>query len=209
MVRVNPVGKKYGRLFVTDSFIYDKGVKKWLCICDCGNKIYVVAAHLNNGNTKSCGCLSRELSSKRSYKHGGKAHKERLYSIWKNMNARCNASEDHNPICYKYYTSKGIKVCDAWRDYSSFRDWAYLNGYNDEKTLDRINGEGDYCPENCRWCSRVQQQNNISSNKRYDVNGELLTKREIAEKYNLTYDAVSGRLKRGWTIEKIINTPLM
>ena len=209
MTKGNVVGKRFGRLVATDNFIHERGVKKWLCVCDCGNQVYVEAAKLNNGNTQSCGCLAREKSSERFYKHGGKAHKERLYSIWKNMNARCNANEEHNPVCYKYYASKGITVCDEWKDYKVFKEWALVNGYTDEKTLDRIDGEGDYCPENCRWCSRVQQQNNISSNKKYDVNGELLTKREIAEKYNLTYDAVSGRLKRGWTIEKIINTPLM
>lgn len=200
-------GQRFGRLIVLSEHKSSSQGTMWLCKCDCGVIKYIHAKQLKRGNTQSCGCLSREKSSERRYIHGGKANSERLYSIWKNMNSRCNAKESTNEFLYRYYGSKGIAVCDDWKDYKNFKEWAMNNGYTDELTIDRINGNLGYNPENCRWVTRKIQSNNLSNNIKCEINGQTLTISEIAEKYNLTYNTVKGRLRRGWDIIEIIETP--
>lgn len=116
----------------------------------------VPARHLKNGAIKSCGCLLREATSKRRYKHGESNGRlvTRLYIIWTNMKRRCFYPKDIN---FHRYGGRGITVCPEWRNnYSLFRFWAILNGYQNNLTIDRINNDGNYEPDNCQWLTKPE-----------------------------------------------------
>lgn len=137
-------------------------------------------------------------------KHGY-AHKEPLYGVWKSMKARC-----YNPANNRaqFYLGKGIVVCDEWRnDYEVFRKWAYENGYRKGLSIDRINNDGNYEPSNCRWATARMQTNNQSRNRMLTYNGETFTMSEWAEKLNISYGTINHRVQRGWSMERIVNTP--
>lgn len=133
--------------------------KRWLCQCDCGKKTIVDGRDLRKDSTKSCGCLLKEEVKKRNIKLNtkhGDAH-TRLYHIWQNMKDRCYRSRNKR---YKYYGGRGIKVCDEWFDYISFKLWALNNNYKENLTIDRIDVNGNYEPSNCRWITIQEQQKN-------------------------------------------------
>lgn len=135
----------------------------------------------------------------------GYAHKEALYETWKNMKRRCYDSTNKRA---KFYSEKGVIVCEEWRnDYSAFRSWALANGYKEGLTIDRIDNDGNYCPENCRWATAKMQANNQSRNRMLTYNGETLTMSEWADKLNITYGTINHRVQRGWSMERIVNTP--
>jgi hypothetical protein len=163
----------------------------WECQCDCGNIDIVRDNNLITGTVKSCGCQKKENISKATTKHGfAKPNKEeRLYRIWKGMKRRCNSKNDKR---YDRYGGRGIKVCEEWdNDYVAFRNWAYANGYDDtapqgECTIDRIDNDGDYCPENCRWADKLTQMNNTSKNRYIEFNGEKMTISQFARVMNIS-----------------------
>lgn len=157
-------GKRFGKLVAiepTQQRLHGKVI--WLCKCDCGNLCKILSSRLVSGHTKSCGCYSSERTTELNTTHGG-SH-TRLYSIWDSMKTRCNNSKSKT---YSYYGGKGITVCLEWeKDFATFRDWALDNGYAENLTLDRIDGEKGYCPENCRWATWHEQRVN---QKRGDKN---------------------------------------
>ena len=153
-------GQKFNRLTV----LYPKGVKNghmtFLCECECGNTIVTDGYKLKSGNTKSCGCLRREVTGARARKHGMK--NTRLNSIWRSMNYRCNnpKTKDH-----AIYYDRGIKVCDEWKnDFLAFYKWAIENGYSDDLSIDRIDNDKGYYPDNCRWATAKEQRSNQRRN---------------------------------------------
>jgi hypothetical protein len=135
------------------------------------------------------------------YKHG-KSNKERLYEIWKNMKKRCR---DSSLKCYKNYGGKGIKVCKEWQeDYMLFRNWAYRNGYEENLYIDRINNNKNYEPNNCRWATMQEQQNNRTNNRICNINGLTASLADICRKYNVKYKKVWKRLSLGWELEEAL-----
>lgn len=201
---VNLDGLKFGRLTVIRQVESDKwGKSRWLCCCSCGNEIIVNANNLK-AKTNSCGCLKKELLHESKIIHGD--YKKRLYHIWCLMLARCS---NQNRPEYIHYGGRGIKVCKEWiNDYSVFRQWALSNGYADNLSIDRIDVNGNYCPDNCRWATAKMQANNQRTNRFLSFNGQTLTLSEWADKTKINQDAIYGRLKRGWTIEQSLTIPL-
>lgn len=183
------IGKKYGRLTVLKRVDLDRKEPTVLCRCDCGNEIKVSANSLRTGNTKSCGCIAHEILMYRNIRHG--LHGTKLYGVWKAIRQRCN-----NPNCddYKWYGMKGVKVCEEWEDFKNFYDWAMNNGYKEGLTIDRISFDGDYCPENCRWITIQEQQENKRNCKIIEYNGESNTISYFAKKYNIKRSTLYDRI---------------
>jgi hypothetical protein len=206
-MKIDLNGQKYERLTVVSFVgIGNKGDAMWLCRCDCGTFVTVACRKLRGGSKKSCGCLSREWNEKNlgllQLKHGG-TH-TRLYSIWHSMRQRCNNVNASN---YKDYGGKGVKICKEWNEFAVFREWALKNGYTDGLSIDRIDGNKDYCPENCQWATRKEQSVNRKSVILIEYGGEKLTSVDWSRKIGGNDGLVGRRLKMGWPIEKAITTP--
>ncbi|RAT01407.1 hypothetical protein A6E27_23020 [Bacillus cereus] len=172
-----------------------KGKLVWKCKCDCGNTTYQVTYYLEHGRSKSCGCLSKERRARGFNTTHGLKHKNiRLYTIWKNMTSRCR---NKNATGFSDYGGRGIRVCDSWSDYENFYNWAICNGYNDELTIDRVNNDGNYEPDNCKWAT-VQEQ---ARNKRNTVRINGVSLRDIAEEKGFNPELAIERHYRGVTEE--------
>lgn len=154
-------GKKFNRLTVIRKTDIRQNRKiMWECVCDCGTVLLVQSSNLRNGNTKSCGCLQREKVLNMKMKHGKSG--TRLHRIWKAMKTRCSNPNFHQ---YRDYGGRGITVCEEWeQSFESFHEWAIAHGYTDELTIDRINNDLGYCPQNCRWATRKEQNLNKRNN---------------------------------------------
>lgn len=195
-------GQRFGRLTVIG--LKDTNTRKtfWICQCDCGNLKEVRSDSLIAGNIRSCGCLKREQDKKnlinpsiiKSQDAGFKCSNTRLYSIWQKMRGRCyNIHDTH----YHRYGGRGITVCNQWReDFISFYKWAMENGYKDNLTIDRIDNDGNYCPENCRWATQKQQARNRSTNVNITIGNSTRTLTEWCEIFNVDYCKAVERYNR-------------
>lgn len=213
--RENMCGKRFGRLVVLEK-LQERNKHRsvlWLCKCDCGNTIKAPTSSLTTGNTTSCGCLRKENSINACTKHGftSNGKLEKLYLVWRHMKHRCTSPNDKS---YKNYGGRGITVCDEWyNSYLAFREWAYENGYSEnynrlECTIDRIDNNKGYCPENCRWTDSVTQANNKSNNYYITFNNETHTASEWGKIVGIKGYNITRRIKAGWSIEEALMTPL-
>lgn len=197
-------GQRFGRLKVCEfSHIY-KHMSYWKCVCDCGKTHTVCGACLTAGRIKSCGCLHAEKSKERATKHG-QAH-TKLYYVWQSMIKRCEKEKDPS---YVNYGARGISVCPEWHDYKIFYTWANNNGYEVGKSIDRINNDDNYCPQNCRWATRIQQNNNTRRTIKIKYCGKTKTLTEWVNLLGLNRNTIYARLYcHGWTIKKALTTKI-
>lgn len=205
---IDLTGQRFGRLVVEKrgkTKVRKNGgtIVYWICHCDCGNIVEVVGGDLKRGCTQSCGCLAREAARKRLTKHGMAG--TRLYETWQGMKDRCYKEQD---CAFKYYGKNGIKICDEWQEFEPFYKWAIANGYSDDLTIDRIDVNGNYEPSNCRWATRKEQANNKTTNRHISFEGETKTLKQWSETLGISHQTISSRLKRGWSIDLALNTPV-
>lgn len=197
------IGKRFGRLTVIaeGKKIVNCRQATWICRCDCGTVTGPIRGNiLRRGDSHSCGCLKIEKLIDRSTKHG-KCH-TRIYHIWAGMKERC-----YNPDAPKYsrYGGRGINICEEWiNSFDAFYDWAMANGYSDNLTIDRIDNDGNYCPENCRWSTNEDQCNNRKHHILLEINGETKTVAQWAKESGVKYSTIYARHIRGLTGESLI-----
>ena len=197
-------GQKFNKLTVIKRLENSKwNETQWLCRCDCGNKVILTYGKIAYGHTKSCGCYKIEVTSKNKRKHG--LRNTRLYRIWNSMKQRCN---NPNSSAYKDYGNRGIKVCKEWgNNFLNFYNWAMNNGYEDDLTIDRINNNEGYYPNNCRWVTSSQQANNKRSNVVLALDNEVHNISEWCRITGLTRSTITHRLQRGWSVSDTLTIP--
>lgn len=205
---IDLTGQRFGRLVVieqAEDYISPKGAKRvrWFCQCDCGNTCVAHGSSLKGRQTSSCGCLQRKRTKEanKSKRTHGKKH-TRLYHIWTGIKQRCL---NQNTKDYLRYGGRGISICEEWKDnFQAFYDWAIVHGYQDDLSIDRINNDKGYCPENCRWISNKAQANNRRANHQITHNGETHTITEWSEITGIERCTILWRLKAGWSVEKAL-----
>ncbi|MBP5422456.1 MAG: hypothetical protein J6Y78_08465 [Paludibacteraceae bacterium] len=187
---IDLTGQRFGKLVVLeqDKSINDNKHSRWICKCDCGNTKSVISYSLRKGITKSCGCIGPHGKKGVNKTHG--MSKTRIYHEWLSMRGRCLPN---SPNSYNYY-QRGITVCEEWlNDFMPFYDWAIANGYDDSLTLDRINNDSGYSPDNCRWVKNDVQQRNKTNNIKIMYEGEEYCLKTIAEKLGFSYKTIYQR----------------
>lgn len=199
---IDLTGRKFGKLTVVKKHSKDKwGGWNWLCKCDCGNETVVSGGHLRGLKIKSCGCSKKE-SKNFTHKMTG----SRLYAIWQAMKSRCYYEKNVN---FKNYGGRGITVCQEWQEFLPFYEWAMVSGYDEnakrgECTIDRIDVNGNYEPNNCRWINCKQQANNTRRNHFIEHNGKVQTVSQWANELGVKPDSIFNRLQKGFTEEEAL-----
>lgn len=205
-------GQRFGRLTVLR--LYNrrqqpcgKHYYTWWCKCDCGNEKEAPGRSLKNGHVQSCGCLHREVAGCSARTHGGS--KTRLYKVWVGIKCRCY--EENNPA-YKHYGERGVSMCDEWRtDFTAFRDWALSNGYADNLTIERIDNNGNYSPENCCWIPQTEQPKNRRNCHFITYNGETKTLSDWSRELHIARRSLRDKEKQlgdgALAIESVLNSP--
>lgn len=197
MKRVNHAGKYYGKLYVLK---YDHTDKKnywtyWKCLCECGRIVEFRLDVLKKA--VSCGCSRKG----RGWKHGMSGTGS--HRSWLQMIARCNQPSSTG---YKNYGGRGIKVCYRWRDFTAF--YKDMGDRPDGGSLDRIDVNGNYCPENCRWATFKEQQNNRTNNRLVEVEGQIKTLQQWSDSTGLNCKTIETRLRKGWSDKRAVTTPV-
>lgn len=192
-------GKKFNRLKAISFLNKDtRGNHRWIFRCDCGKEIVTTKHNVKAGKSKSCGCLSVELAIKRQTTHGLSKH--RLFRTWSCMINRVCSKKD---IGYKIYGARGIKVCDSWYSVANFisdMDSTYKKGL----TLERLDNNGNYCKENCKWVTAKEQARNRRSNVIYK--GEVA--KDASIRLGGSSSLVSRRIKSGWDVDRAFTEPV-
>jgi len=193
--KIDLAGMVFGRWIVI-SFAGKTAARNslWLCRCSCGEEKVISSGSLRSGNSRSCGCLRKEIISKANTTHG-KSH-SRVYNTWRSMLQRCNTSTDSN---FSRYGARGIKVCSSWRSFQQF--YADMGDPPKGLSLEWQDNEGDYTPKNCIWANRIAQNNNRRTNRLLSFNREQHTVAEWARITGINNRTLLSRLRNGWTTE--------
>jgi hypothetical protein len=197
-------GDRFERLSIMGEakpYIAPKGQRQrqFLCQCGCGNEVIVGLNNLRKGIAKSCGCLQKEIIREMGITHNRWGTP--TYRSWDKMKQRCN---NRNNECYKNYGGRGIKVCKEWNKFENF--YKDMGDRPKNTTIDRTDNNGNYCKENCRWATWIEQANNRRNNKIIKINNQNKTLTQWCKIYNLKYGTINTRIIRGWTIEKALFT---
>lgn len=199
-IKIDLTGQRYGKLTVIGIAVDEVGKKKkWLCLCDCGKEAIISSSNLRSGHTKSCIKCGHDEVRSQQLKHGySNTH---IYYVWNTMLSRC---ERPNAKSYFDYGGRGIKVCAEWHDAATFISWALENGYATGMEIDRIDVDGDYCPQNCRFIPRLENANNKTNNKLIEYNGEIKTLADWSRYFCVNYKNLSRNLKKGYSLEEAV-----
>lgn len=217
----NLTGMKFGFLSVgNETYLLDKKgckLRAYYCLCDCGKEKIVLAKHLTSGHCVSCGCYGRsknrmiESVIKIKYCNIEFGCRNPLYEVWHGIKKRCSDEKEAN------YYGRGITICDEWRnDFQAFYDWAMANGYKVEKlssgknrwTIDRIDNDGNYEPNNCRWVDIKAQSNNKRTNHYLEYKGKTQSIADWGRELGVSASLITQRInKGGWSIEEALTIP--
>lgn len=201
------VGQTFGRATVlADAGRNAHGHQMVRCQCACGNLFETRLSSLKSGNTKSCGCAMRDHLKDLLTKHGDSAQRsqwKKLYHVWSTIKERCT---NVNWTYYKDYGGRGISYCAEWEDWGSFRDWAIQHGYKEGLTIDRIDVDGNYCPENCRWVTLDEQANNRRSNRFASFMGRRMTYAQWSRELGIPYSVFYSAMSSGLTVDRLVDS---
>lgn len=188
---IDITGQRFGRLVVLKRAENFGECTAWLCRCDCGNEKVIRSSSLTNGRTKSCGCFNHEVRvNQKIFLTHGMSH-TRQFTIWTDMKNRCYVKT--NPD-YKNYGGRGITVCDKWHALEGF--WEDMkDGYKEDLSLDRINVNGMYCKENCKWSTPTEQSNNRRNNVIMTAFGVTDTLANLCRIFHVNYKTVFARIR--------------
>ena len=208
---IDITGNRYGRLVAVEIASRGHGAVMWRCICDCGNEKIVPAENLRNGHTRSCGCLLKESRRKNALSNAlinrdlptDPETYRLIKTAFNSMHGRCSTSY-HKP---ENYHDRGIAVCDEWTTFEPFLEWALENGFEQGLTLDRIDVNGGYNPDNCRWTTQKVQSNNKRTNVYITIDGETKTMRQWADHFGVSYPMVKARKRYGWPQSRWFDPP--
>lgn len=197
--KVDISGKRFGRLVVLHPCGSKGHSALWLCLCDCGMHTEVPGPQLRSGNTKSCGCYKKDVQEI----HG--EHRSPEYKVW---SAMIDRTTNPNHEYFHHYGGRGIAVCDRWK--TSLALFIEDMGRRPSKgySLDRIDNNGHYEPENCRWANWKEQQRNRRNNRYLTYNGETRCMSDWAEHLGIGKSVLHARLRKGWNVEKVLTTPV-
>lgn len=203
------IGAKVAKLTILELYkSQESGRYRAKCQCECGAFVDVEKSNISSGNTRQCKACANITRSEAHIKHGcSEPMKDvdplgyAIYTRWSAMKARCYRESDSH---YKNYGGRGIKVCDRWLE--SYENFLADMGLPPDRNyqIDRIDNNGDYCPENCRWVSRKENARNKTTNKFITAFGETMTQSAWAEKTGIKRETIAMRLKRGWDAEKAL-----
>lgn len=196
------IGEVFTRLIVKEEVESKKPGRWWLCECTCGGTKICQTSKLRQGKNKSCGCLMKEHLKSGVIKHG--LHGTPEYVVWNNMKQRCL---NPNSPTYPHYGGRGITICDKWRE--SFDNFLNDMGFRPSKnhSIGRMNNDGPYSPDNCRWESLDEQSKNKRWTQYVDYEGKSVKLIDLCKEKGIKRGLVYGRLKKGWSIEDALNEP--
>ena len=189
------VGQVFDRLTVLEKVPSDSDENMWRCRCICGKEVIRGSEYLLTRRQRYCGG-----------KHPTplKAEHPRLFRIWMDMKGRCDCDSSIQAFDYGF---RGIRICDEWYDFSKFVEWSLDNGYSDGLSIDRIDNDGHYCPENCRWVTQKIQANNTRRTIYLEYKGKRQSIGMWAEELGVPYTTIYSRHVSGWSAERIFETP--